>query len=96
MGAAGGLCCAVFIRKTLLKIVDVAGVELDKDAPLTSEVFHDLKRAYEQLWDMYVTPHGGALELLSNSNETEDELATVRKLLSAAGLRKTTKRGWLS
>lgn len=91
MGAAGGLCCALFIRKTLLKIVDVASVALDKDVLLTSQVFHDLKQAYEQLWDMFITPHGGALELLSNSNETEDELATLRKRLSAAGLEENEK-----
>lgn len=86
MGAAGGLCCAVFIKKTLLRIVESADVELDKEASLTSQVFKDLRNAYEQAWQMFLSPHGGALELLSNSNETEDELATVRKLLGAARL----------
>ncbi|KAI2491376.1 Rab guanyl-nucleotide exchange factor [Fragilaria crotonensis] len=78
MGAAGGLCCAVFIKKTLLRIVESADVELDKEASLTSQVFKDLRNAYEQAWQMFLSPHGGALELLSNSNETEDELATVQ------------------
>jgi hypothetical protein len=86
MGAAGGLSCAVFIKKTLMRLVESADVELDKEVGLTSQVFKDLRNAYEQGWQMFLSPHGGALELLSNSNETEDELATVRKLLGAARL----------
>ena len=86
MGAAGGLCCAVFIKKKLMQIVELADMELDKAPALTSQVFKDLRIAYEQLWEIFLSPHGGALELLSNSNETEDELATLRELLGTATL----------
>jgi hypothetical protein len=91
-GAAGGICCAMFIKKTLIKIVHAAEDSLDNDAPLDSEVFQDLKRTYEQFWEMFVSPQGGALEVLSNSNETEDELGTVRKRLDAMLIEKDLTR----
>ena len=91
IGAAGGLCCAMFIKKTLTRVVEAAKVQLDKDALPTAEEFQELKVAYEQLWDTFVSPNGGALELLSNSNETEDELAIVRKLLGLAAMEKNPK-----
>ena len=84
VGAAGGVCCAIFIKKTLLRMIDMTDVDLDNDGSLINQLFQELKKAFEQLWEIFLFPNGGALELLSHSNETEDELSNVRNLLSAA------------
>jgi hypothetical protein len=92
IGAAGGVCCAMFIKKTLSSTIEAAENELDEDAPLSSHIFKNLTSTYEKLWDMFISPHGGALELLSISSETDAELALVRQKLNMARIEKSIRK----
>ena len=82
MGAAGGLACAIFIRRDLAKVIEATdhamdvGIDEVTAAPILEE--------FEKMWEMFIAPAGGALEMLPNSNETEDSLTKVRKLLKEA------------
>jgi DENN (AEX-3) domain len=81
IGAAGGLSSVVLMQKTLLPLIENASLLLDKETPLVDDTFQNLMTAFEQLWCMFLSPNEGALELLTNSNETEDEIASLRNLL---------------
>ena len=89
LGAAGGVCCAVYImREIQLMFDDVHSAleDLDDDEQLSpdSEAVRLMIKTLEQLWEFFVAPGVGALEFLSNSSETDDALEVVRKRLKEA------------
>ena len=92
LGAAGGLCCAVFIKTRLHRIIEMSRplVDTSLSTNFHSEDFSALITAFDFLWEVFVSPDGGAVSTLPHSNETDDSLGVVRRMLEdAASLDKT-------
>ena len=87
-GAAGGLCCAMFVLKRLRKQFEVAvPLVCSTSAKIwDSELSAALLTALEQLWESFVSPQSGALDTIPHSNETDDSLSIVRTMMKEAAL----------
>ena len=79
LGAASGVCCVLFIRRTLIPAVEDARKTRNEES--LRKVIH----SWGKLWDEYVAPVGGALDAFTKSIETESGLNAVRELLEKAG-----------
>ncbi len=91
MGAAGGVACAVYIKKRLLnaieevnKIVEQAESRNENDVP-----YYNLVEAMEVAWEAFIAPGGGMLDSVANSAESDAELKRVREILGRAVLPST-------
>jgi len=97
LGAAGGMCCAIFLKKCVLKLVesvnfdDVESGDNEVYPLLSSEVFDELKLVFVQAWDMFLSPEGGALQWTSTSNETDFYLTKTRNCIRKAQQEKQPK-----
>ena len=87
-GAAGGLCCAVFVAKRLKRIIEVAMPIVSSTSATISDCEQSaaLFIAFEHLWEIFVSPQSGALDTFPHSNETDDSLRVVRIMLKEAAL----------
>ena len=79
LGAASGVCCVVYIRRTLLPAVECATKSRSGDS------LRKVIQAWETIWDQYVAPSAGSLDAFTKSIETESALNAVRDLLVKAG-----------
>lgn len=86
MGAAGGIACAVFIKKRLLKVMDAAKKASQSKSSNRAETKRALAEAMELVWETFIAPRGGMLDSISNSNETEASLLKIRGMLEAAAI----------
>eukprot|EP00978_Attheya_sp_CCMP212_P040777 scaffold226276_cov55-Attheya_sp.AAC.6 len=86
MGSAGGVGCYIFIERDLKMIISEALEALKADKPEFEKdpKFTALIQAFENLWEVFIAPGGGALDTLSSSSETEESLDAVRRLVVAA------------
>ncbi len=85
MGAAGGICCAIFIKRDLLPSINEAK-ELLLQNPMTEmdSVGQALLDSYSSFWECFIAPSGGTLESTPLSNDTQLMLDKVRRSVSLA------------
>lgn len=91
MGAVGGVACAVYIKRRLLKCMESAKkvsqpASEDDDCPCGA-----LIETTELVWETFIAPGGGMLDSIPNSNETDTCLKKVRNMLGTAV---TTSECW--
>ena len=83
VGAAGGVACAVYIKKRLLNAIEEIKKIVEADSRNDNDVpYHDLVEAMEVAWETFIAPGGGMLDNVANSAETDTELTKVREILS--------------
>ena len=71
-----GLAAALFIRKGFLQTLDATCAD-------KSESIASLLHAYHHLWNVYLSPVGGTLELLPMTKDSSDALINARELMSS-------------
>lgn len=85
MGSAGGICCAIFIKRVLMPAINKA-----KDLLLQNQindmdmVGQALIDSYSSLWEYFIAPSGGSLEFTPLFNDTQLMLDKVRRSVSLA------------
>ncbi len=87
IGAAGGICCSIFIKRTLIPSINkakelllknqVGGDEMDK-------VGQALIDSFSWFWECFIASSGGSLESTPLSNDTQIMLDKVRRSVSLA------------
>ena len=92
IGAAGGVACAMYIKRRLSTVMNEAKKATEGDSSIDDGPFCDLVEAMELVWETFIAPGGGMLDGISNSNETEKCLDQVRELLSDAVKSSTSGR----
>ncbi len=78
LGASNDLCCAIFIRRTLIPTLQVTKSkleELKEGQELDNAVTQKLVKASETFWDLYIS---GTMELSSRRDENETSFKAVR------------------
>jgi hypothetical protein len=87
LGAASGLCCVLFIRRTLIPAIEEAKKvrEPENQTELGIAATRKVVEAFEYFWREYIVAGGSALETFAKSIETEVSFNSLRVLLEQAG-----------
>lgn len=91
VGAAGGLCCYVFVGRVVIPAVEAYQKRSGENATPSEGETSDktaldsnaLVGAFGQLWELFLAPGVGALEHTWKSKETKETLEAVRASLRA-------------
>jgi hypothetical protein len=83
MGSAGGLCCAIFIKRVLMPSINKAKeLLLQNKIGEMDKVGQTLIDSYSSFWEYFIAPSGGTLESTPLSNDTQIMLDKVRRSVS--------------
>jgi hypothetical protein len=92
MGAAGGICCTVFIDRLLIPVTNRAKMLLLQNN-ISDQVGKSLLHSYSLFWECFISPSGGTLSCTPLSNDVQVMLDKVRRsvLLAASPPRNFSK-----
>lgn len=86
MGAAGGICCALFIKRVLMPSIQKA-----KELLLQNQMNEEMDKvgqtlidSYSSFWECFIAPSGGTLEFTILSNDAQMMLDKVRRSVKLA------------
>ena len=86
MGAAGGICCALFIKRVLMPSIQKAKElllqnKMDEEMDKVGQALID---SYSSFWECFIAPSGGTLECTLLSNDTQMILDKARRSVKLA------------
>eukprot|EP00551_Chaetoceros_affinis_P009177 CAMPEP_0203680304 /NCGR_PEP_ID=MMETSP0090-20130426/38735_1 /ASSEMBLY_ACC=CAM_ASM_001088 /TAXON_ID=426623 /ORGANISM="Chaetoceros affinis, Strain CCMP159" /LENGTH=857 /DNA_ID=CAMNT_0050548315 /DNA_START=45 /DNA_END=2621 /DNA_ORIENTATION=- len=87
VGAPGGICCSIFIKRTLIPSINKAKELLLRNQTEGTEMDHvgqTLIDSFSWFWECFIASSGGTLESTPLSNDTQIMLDKVRRSVSLA------------
>lgn len=85
MGSVSLLSCAIFIARSLQKTSELVVEGLIEDGMTgkvsNGQLYSKLMEDYQCLWDVFIAPAGGSLSTLTFSEDVQESLDSVRRLL---------------